>query len=186
MSAPSSRMRPRVGRTKPEHEVEQRRLARPRRADEGDGLARAGCRASTSCTASRLGIRSTGGVTRCERDAARRPASTARLPSFCSRSGSCSTSAIERTDSRPRAPTGMSMSSCVRPWVSSAKYVESSTTSPGVIGRMPVSEKTAARHEASDPQQLHRDPRDRGDVAVEHVEVRAPPGGRRRRRARRA
>ena len=37
------------------------------------------------------------------------------LPSFSSRSGSVSTSTMERTDSMPFAPIGISMSTCVMP-----------------------------------------------------------------------
>ena len=184
MSAPSSRMRPDVGRTKPSTRLSIVDLPEP---DDPTKATVSPGGMSSDDVVHGVPVRAVVAVRDVLAARGGRPrASTARLPSFCSRSGSCSTSAIERTDSSPRAPTGMSISSGVSPDVSSVKYVDSSTTSPGVMGRMPVSEKIAASTRHPTPQELHRDPRDRRDVAVEHVEVRGPRGARRRRRPARA
>ena len=49
-----------------------------------------------------------------------------------------STSATDRTDSRPFWPTGSTMSTWVTPPVMRPKYEESCTTSPGLIATRPV------------------------------------------------
>ena len=66
------------------------------------------------------------------------------MPSFCSTSGSSSTSAIERSDSRPLLTNGARFSRLTIELVSITKYVLSRTTCPGVTGRSPVTESSAA------------------------------------------
>ncbi len=114
MSAPSSRRRPDVGRTNPRTRLRSVDLPDP------DGPTKATVSPSrtsrsTSCSAS-----SEASGYRCETCSSRRcprTPSTWRRPSLRSRSGSASTSAIDRTDSTPRAVTGTRLSTWVRPWV---------------------------------------------------------------------
>ncbi len=141
---------PSAGRPKEaEHDIEQRRLARPGGADEGDGLAgRDGEIDAVERGSPRLARSGTEGP---RTEAPRSRPATGALPALSSTSGSCSTSAIERIDSRALVMTGMRLSRLTTLPVRMVKYPLSSTTSPAVIGRNRVSAANAAAMRQNTP-----------------------------------